>query len=155
MFVTSQNKRCSQVDRNDTVCFVLFCFVTSQSTTNVMSRWAFNLWAGLDLSGQPVLSAHLFTSSWQLPYLNQRNGEWFHDQSLRKNIAGPEDRTCDLLNTSRMRIRPSFNARQNDTGEWLTVLNLNHVSRKPLFGELRSGKTQIGLLGYRLARILE
>ena len=34
-----------------------------------------------------------------------------HDQSPRNNVGGPEDRTRDLLNTSRTRIRPSYRAR--------------------------------------------
>ena len=38
----------------------------------------------------------------------------FHDQYLRKNVAGPvEDRTRDLLITSRTRIRLSLRGRRN------------------------------------------
>ena len=63
-------------------------------------------WEGF-LSGQPVLSAHtcMFASNWQLLYLNQRQGENgrrndFMTKSLRKDGAGPDDQTCDLLNTN-------------------------------------------------------
>ena len=42
--------------------------------------------------------------------------KWLHDQYPRKNGAGPEDRTRNLLNTSRTRIRPSYRVRR-ESGE--------------------------------------
>ena len=62
-------------------------------------------WANL-LGSVPVLSAHLFPSNWQIPFLNRRKGEnscrnIFMTKSQQKNVAGlglePATAQSDLL----------------------------------------------------------
>ena len=65
-----------------------------------------------------TVSAHSFTSNWQLPFLNQRKGEngriVFITSLLLRMFAGPEDRIRDRPHTRQTRVRPSYHARQRN-----------------------------------------
>ena len=106
-----------QTQNNDSHCFLcLFCCLTSQSTTMVMSRQSVNLTTRFlgRLRPRQLTSTQctFFCQKLTTALLESvAERERVHDQSPRKKDARPEDHTCDLLNTSWTCIRLSPRAR--------------------------------------------
>ena len=88
-------------------------FFSLENFEETASKSSLIVWKSMlpvNVSGQRLTSS-LQCTLLMMPYLNQRYGEydrrkWFHDQSPRKNVAGPEDRTYHHPNIWRTHIKP-------------------------------------------------
>ena len=70
------------------------------------------------LGSLPVLSAHSFASNWQLPFLNQRNRIFFHDQISTKECDWTGARTSEAV-TPWFALRLASNCARRPATQWM------------------------------------
>ena len=88
-------------------------------------------WASL-IGSLAVLSAYSFASNWQMPFLNQRNGDngrriFFMTKFPRKNVSGVRIEPATICLPGGTRIRPSLRTRLIIPGNGIKSLHWHYL----------------------------